>query len=147
MAAFEHILIATDGSARSEDAVRSGVVLARTIGARITFFQAVPLHEPSEDLSALLESTRGDHAKAALAQTAEHLHFVARIARVHGVECETAHAYSDHPADAIVEMATARKCDLIAMASHGRHGVERLLLGSETRNVLGQCRIPVLVYR
>jgi nucleotide-binding universal stress UspA family protein len=146
MAAFAHILIATDGSARSEDAVRKGVDLARTIGARITFFQAVPRHGPSEELTELLEATRGDHAKAALAQTAEHLHFVARIARAHGVECETAHAYSDHPAQAIVATATARKCDLIAMTSHGRRGVERLLLGSETSDVLGQCRIPVLVY-
>jgi nucleotide-binding universal stress UspA family protein len=147
MPAIEHILIATDGSARSEEAVRKGVLLAQSIGARITFFQAVPQHGPSEELSVLLQETRGDHAKAALAQTAEYLHFVSRIAHAHGVQCETAHTCSDHPAAAIVRMAESRHCDLIAMASHGRRGVERLLLGSETRKVLGNCHIPVLVYR
>lgn len=146
MSTFEHILIATDGSVRSEDAVRNGVVLARSIGARITFFQAVGTCGPSEELAELLESARGDHAKAALAQATDNLIFVSRIARAHGVECQTAHSVSDHPADAIVRMAHDRRCDLIAMASHRRHAVERFFVGSETRKVLGQCRIPVLVY-
>jgi len=48
---------------------------------------------------------------------------------------------------AIIDAASARKCDLIVMASHGRHGISALVLGSETVKVLTHCKIPVLVHR
>jgi nucleotide-binding universal stress UspA family protein len=51
------------------------------------------------------------------------------------------------PYQAIIDTATKRRCDLIAMASHGRKGVKALILGSETNKVLTHSRIPVLVYR
>jgi nucleotide-binding universal stress UspA family protein len=51
------------------------------------------------------------------------------------------------PYQAIIEAATERGCDLIFMASHGRHGISALLLGSETGKVLTHSKIPVLVYR
>nr|MBP6677388.1 universal stress protein [Vitreoscilla sp.] len=54
---------------------------------------------------------------------------------------------SDHPYEAIVRVAMARECDLILMASHGRSGVQALLLGSETQKVLAHTRISVLVVR
>jgi nucleotide-binding universal stress UspA family protein len=57
------------------------------------------------------------------------------------------HARDLKPAEAIVETATARGCDLIVMGSHGRRGVNRMLLGSETARVLALTTIPVLVYR
>lgn len=144
---IDHLLIATDGSMRSEDAVRRGVALAGAIGARVTFFRAVPHHGMAEGLSTLIEETRGDHEKAALAKAAEHLLFVSRIARAHGVPSEATHAFSDAPWKAIVEMAQSRGCNLIVMASHGRRGLERILLGSETKKVIDGCHIPVLVLR
>jgi nucleotide-binding universal stress UspA family protein len=49
--------------------------------------------------------------------------------------------------DAIIAAAKKQKCDLIVMASHGRRGVKRLLLGSETQQVLTHSHIPVLVLR
>ena len=61
------------------------------------------------------------------------------------------HAYRlrehDQPYQAIIETASKRRCDLIAMASHGRRGVSALVLGSETSKVLTHSRVPVLVYR
>lgn len=144
---FQHILIPTDGSMLSEDAVKRGALFAKSIGARITFFHAIEPHGLNEGVMELLEATRGDHAKAALAFAAEHLHFVSKIARANGVECDVAHTHSDDPAGEIVKVALARGCDLIAMASHGRRGIEGLLLGSETHKVLTRSRIPVLVYR
>ena len=57
------------------------------------------------------------------------------------------HVISDFPADAILEAARSRKCDLIVMASHGRHGLSAMLLGSETQKVLTHAKIPVLVHR
>ena len=64
-----------------------------------------------------------------------------------GVPCETAQVTSDFPAEAILEAARKRKCDLIVMASHGRHGLAGVLLGSETQKVLTHAKIPVLVHR
>lgn len=63
-----------------------------------------------------------------------------------GVSCDTEVAVSDHPYEAIIRVAEKRGCDLIMMASHGRHGAQALLLGSETHKVLTHTRIPVLVY-
>ena len=61
--------------------------------------------------------------------------------------CDTVCETSDHPHDAILRTANARKCDLIVMTSHGRKGLAAVLLGSETRKVLTHGKIPVLVVR
>ena len=53
---------------------------------------------------------------------------------------------SDYPADAILETAAKRSCDLIVMATHGRRGISGVLLGSETQRVVTHAKIPVLVY-
>ena len=53
----------------------------------------------------------------------------------------------EQPYQAIIDAATSKSCDLIVMASHGRHGVSAIILGSETLKVLTHCKIPVLVYR
>jgi nucleotide-binding universal stress UspA family protein len=51
------------------------------------------------------------------------------------------------PAEGIIETANARGCDLIVMASHGRRGLGRLILGSQANEVVTQSTIPVLVCR
>ena len=56
-------------------------------------------------------------------------------------------AKSDLVSDAIIAAAKKHKCDLIVMASHGRKGIKRLLLGSETQQVLTHSHVPVLVLR
>jgi nucleotide-binding universal stress UspA family protein len=63
-----------------------------------------------------------------------------------GVACETIQVEHEHPYRAI-DTAASRGCDLIVMASHGRHGIAALVLGSETFKVLTHCKIPVLVHR
>jgi hypothetical protein len=64
-----------------------------------------------------------------------------------GVECETIQVEHEHPYQAIIDTADAKGCDLIVMASHGRHGISAIVLGSETVKVLTHCKIPVLVHR
>lgn len=144
---FKHLLIPTDGSTLSEEAIRQGIHLAHSIGARVTFFSALPKFQTSATMMGLIETDRDGCAKAALACSTEHLRFVSKSARAAGVECDVEYTTSDDPAVAIVHLAEARKCDLIVMASHGRHGVEGFLLGSETQKVLTHTQIPVLVYR
>jgi len=64
-----------------------------------------------------------------------------------GVEAEAVHVPEAQPADAIIATAKERHCDLIVMASHGRRGLRRLLLGSQTSEVLVSSPVPVLVVR
>jgi nucleotide-binding universal stress UspA family protein len=63
------------------------------------------------------------------------------------VTCDIASGTHDHPYDAIIKVAKHRGCDVIVMASHGRKGVQAVLLGSETQKVLTHSHIPVLVCR
>jgi nucleotide-binding universal stress UspA family protein len=64
-----------------------------------------------------------------------------------GITADTVHIDDTYPAEGIVSRAEAVGCDLIVMGSHGRRGLGRLLLGSQTSNVLALSKIPVLVTR
>jgi nucleotide-binding universal stress UspA family protein len=64
-----------------------------------------------------------------------------------GLEAEAVYLENVLPAEAIIETAKARNCSLIAMSSHGRRGLGRLILGSVTSEVLAQSPVPVLVVR
>jgi len=71
----------------------------------------------------------------------------ARAAQAAGVAYELIVVEHEHPYRAIIDTAESKTCDLIVMASHGRHGVAAIVLGSETVKVLTHSKIPVLVYR
>jgi nucleotide-binding universal stress UspA family protein len=144
---FRHILLPSDGSPLSEAAVRKGLQLAKVINSKVTGFCVLPkvLHfiydyEVGEEFKNLAEAAiRVEVNKSLLA--------IERAAKEVGVPCETAIEISDQPYEAITEAAEKRKCDLIVMASHGRRGVDALLIGSETQKVLTHTKIPVLVFR
>jgi nucleotide-binding universal stress UspA family protein len=71
----------------------------------------------------------------------------ARAAQAAGAAYELIVVEHEHPYQAIIDTAGSKNCDLIVMASHGRHGVAAIVLGSETVKVLTHSKIPVLVYR
>jgi nucleotide-binding universal stress UspA family protein len=142
---YKHILIPTDGSAASERAIAAGIALARLLGARVTGFHAAP---PAVPLVLGKQLAKAYMSREAIEQAAvRYLGVIGRAAAKAGVACETMHVTSDFPADAILEAARSRKCDLVVMASHGRHGLAAMLLGSETQKVLTHAKIPVLVHR
>ena len=64
-----------------------------------------------------------------------------------GVSCDIVHVADHHPADGIIETSRTKDCDLIVMASHGRRGVKKLLLGSVANEVLAHSSVPVLIYQ
>jgi nucleotide-binding universal stress UspA family protein len=144
---FQHILLPTDGSRLSEKSVKHGVGMAKVLKASVTALHVTPRFYPFNYEMGLLESTRGDFVKASEASARKYLDFVKSIAMRAGVKCDVVHATGDQPFKEIIKTAQKKKCDLILMASHGRHGIEGFLLGSETQKVLTHSRIPVLVYR
>ena len=72
---------------------------------------------------------------------------IAEMAEEAGVPCETVVAQSTKPNEEIVRIADEHDCDCIFMASHGRKGLNKLFIGSETQKVLATAHVPVLVYR
>jgi len=72
---------------------------------------------------------------------------IREAANAAGVECELVHRVSEHPYEEIVKTAQEQGCDVIFQASHGRRGVQALVMGSETHKVLTHTKIPVLVFR
>jgi nucleotide-binding universal stress UspA family protein len=78
---------------------------------------------------------------------AERVKAAMTLAEAAGLDCEGHTLEALHAWEAIIEHASTHQCDLIVMASHGRRGVQALLLGSETQKVLTHCTTPVLVVR
>jgi len=146
---FKHILVPTDGSALSIDAITRAVSFAREAGARITFFCAI---QPAPKMYYGMGTIFDTHTFATFREkmqntTSDILDAAEKIAREAGVECGTVMLVSEEPYEAIIQAANQNECDLIFMASHGRRGIAGLLLGSETLKVLTHSTIPVLVHR
>ena len=144
---YTHILIPTDGSQLAGKAVRHGIALAKRIGAKATVLTVLPpFHVLTTDTQMLADTAA--RYKARMREHAEKtLGAVAKTARRAGVACDTLHVEHEHPYQAIIATAKSRHCDLIVMASHGRHGISAIVLGSETVKVLTHSKIPALVHR
>jgi len=162
---FKHILLPTDGSALSTAAIHQGILLAKSIRAKITGLCVMPRHPkilsaaqmPTEVLDqsasrckelaeAYLETIeKGAEIARQLAEA--YLQVILKSAQDAGVACEVVTESDDSPYEAIIRVAEQKGCDLIMMASHGRRGVKAILIGSETQKVLTHSKIPVLVYR
>lgn len=145
---FKNILIPTDGSELSQRAVRTAIELAKLHRARITGIHVIPDYHLLIAYEGAFDPVTEERIEEEAKTRAEnYLAFVRKSAEEAGVACDTVCETSDHPYDAILKTAEARKCDLIVMTSHGRKGIAAVLLGSETRKVLTHARIPVLIVR
>jgi len=142
-----HILIPTDGSELSQNAIDYGVALAKSVNAKITVLTvSMPFHtfvvEPG-----MITDPPDHYGKRMATRAAKYLTVAKEAALAAGVSCETMHVEHDQPYLAIIETAARKSCDLIVMASHGRRGISAIVLGSETIKVLTHSTIPVLVVR
>jgi nucleotide-binding universal stress UspA family protein len=144
---FKTILVPTDGSDLSEKAVKQALQLAKSINAKVVGFHAIePFHVITVGVE-MVSDTREVYERDAKLRAAAYLAKFEDMARSAGVACECISAQDDQPWQAITKSAQAKGCDLIAMASHGRRGLQGLLLGSQTNHVLTHSKIPVLVFR
>ena len=146
---FKRILIATDGSTLSRKAVVASISLAALHGAELVVLTVVPRY-PKAYFDGAMVFAPDDIArieKQWSAAAEETLAAVAARAAKSGVNARTVTMSSDLVAESIIAAAKKHKADLIVMASHGRKGIKRLLLGSETQHVLTHSTLPVLVLR
>ena len=144
---FKHLLLPTDGSEASRATVLHGVRLAKEFNARITGICVVPEFHVLTFNTTMIEDTRDVFIAESRSQALKYLALLNRAADEAGVPCETEVVLGDHPYEAILQACESRGCDLIMMASHGRRGLQALLIGSETQKVLTHSKVPVLVYR
>jgi len=147
---YKHILVPTDGSKLSEEAIRVAARLAGTFQARLTGLCVMapypsPVYARGGATYGAMSPREYREIKEKEAKKA--LAFVDIEAQTSGVEASKISLTADQPWKAIIGTARSKKCDLIVMASHGRRGLSALLLGSETAKVLTHCKIPVLVCR
>jgi len=148
---YKHILIATDGSELAGKGVDAGLALAKALQASATL---VTVSEPWQDVMpgdpsgmALACELRDEHRKAKAAEAKEVIADAQARASAVGVVLTTEYVPDRMPAEAILETAAARRADLVVMASHGRRGLRKLLLGSQTQAVVNRGTLPVLVVR
>jgi nucleotide-binding universal stress UspA family protein len=150
-----HILIPTDGSRLSDEAIKQGIALAKALGAKVTGVHIVPpFHAFTYRAQMLLtyqvalaKDSEAEYNRATSSCAKRLLLTIKRAGAAAGVSCDTVQASSDQPFEAIIDIATKKHCDLILMASHGHAAIGGILLGSETQKVLTHSDIPVLVYR
>lgn len=144
---YKHLLIATDGSELATRAVAQGLALAKALAAKVT---VVTVTEPWTAVVAgemVAAFPVDEYEKGCAANAARILGAAAEMSRTAGVTCETLHVKERFPAEGIIEAAKTGGCDLIVMASHGRRGIGRLLLGSQAISVLTHSALPVLICR
>jgi len=146
---YRHLLIPTDGSALSGHAIAHGVALAKATGARVTglFVTSAPTPLGFDGLLPVDYMQPDEHAALNARAAARYLGVIEKAAKLAGVPFEGVTLTGEYPAEAILETAKKRRCDVIVMASHGRRGLAGVLLGSETQKVLTHAKVPVLVCR
>ena len=135
-----------DGLELSASAVKTGMSLAKHVGAKVTVLAVLEPFPHLTFTTEALSAAAAEYRQRVDAEADRHLGEAEQQAKLFGVHCET-NILHGHPYQAIIETADSRGCDLIAMASHGRRGVSALILGSETTKVLTHSKLPVLVYR
>ena len=146
---YQRILVTTDGSALSKKAVKSAISLAALCGAELVALTVVPRYPQSyfEGGIALQAEEVGRVEKQWADDGQSVVEAVKKAAQAKGVVTQAMTVKSDVVSDAILAAAKKLQCDLLVMASHGRKGIKRLLLGSETQHVLTHATIPVLVLK
>lgn len=144
---FKTILVPTDGSPLADQAIKAAIEFAQSNGGKIVGLSvAEPYpYSPLTDGSVAVDVNSYEAKMREMAQT--HVQKIADAAQAANVQCETCVRQSFNPYEEIISVANAYQCEVIFMASHGRKGLSRLFVGSETQKVLAHSTIPVLVFR
>ena len=147
---YGKILIATDGSELAGKAVEHGLRLAKSVGASVVFVTVTEVWsalEIAEDLEERSLDAVQAYETAAARSAAAILEDATARAETAGVAFETRHVKDRKPAEGIMDTAELEECDLIVMASHGHRGLKKMLIGSQTAEVITLSKRPVLVLR
>ena len=143
---FKRILVPTDGSDITAKAVDTSIALAKSVGAKV-YTISVKEPFPYSAISEMQPTPPQEFFDAQERIAAKRVQAVSELCAAADVPCQAHTVEALHPWEAIIDHAKRMECDLLVMASHGRRGIKRLLMGSETLHVLTHSHTPVLVLR
>lgn len=143
---FKHILIPIDGSETSMKAVAKAAGLAKAFGCPVTALYVIDPY-PFTGVGADFAYGQAQYLSAATAEANTALEAAKSALEQAGVEAKTMVGEGHAVHDGIVRAVESCGADLIVIGSHGRRGLEKLVLGSVTQRVLGVVHVPVLVVR
>ena len=146
MSMFNHILVPVDGSKTALTAVRKAAELAKVFGAAVTAVYVVDPY-PFTGVGADFAYGQTQYLSAAMAEANATLDDVKRIMDEAGMPVSTVVGEGHSVHEGILRVMESSGADLIVMGSHGKRGLEKLMLGSVTQRVLSAVKIPVLVVR
>lgn len=146
---YKHILLPTDGSELSQEAIRSGMLFAKNSGATVTGMHVIPRQRPDQLEAWMHHDAHYAQKRQKLFEKMadQYLAFVSNSALAEDIPCHCKLVKADETYQAIVKTAEHEHCDLIFMASHGWQGGSAVVLGSETMKVLLHSTVPVLVHK
>ena len=145
---FKHFLIPTDGSPVANKAAKAGIALATRLGAKVTAYYAIDQLQPIYDEGYMMNPKMIDgFEERARAAGQKRVDAIGKMSKAAGVPFASVVTKASTPYEGIIDAAKKRKCDVIFMASHGRRGLSKLMMGSVTQKVLAHSKIPVVVYR
>lgn len=146
---YQRILVATDGSDLSTTAVSSAIELAAAVNAELVALYVVPRYPVSYFEGGLSISVQDiANAEKQWSEMGQAVVDAVELqAKAQGIKAKAVVMQSDLIAESIMAAVNKHACDLVVMASHGRKGIKRVLLGSETQHVLTHSTVPVLVLR
>jgi nucleotide-binding universal stress UspA family protein len=143
---FKKILVPTDASELATNAALRAVPLAKMSGATLTILYVRGVY-PYSGVGDAVSSGVQAYVAAGLAEGQEAVERIAAVANAEGVPIERLVVENDQVAQGIVDAAASAGADLIAMGSHGRSGLAKLMLGSVAAKVLALSSIPVLIFK
>jgi nucleotide-binding universal stress UspA family protein len=141
---LEHVLVPLDGSALAENVLGPALDLVRLWEGRCTLLRVI---EASPAPTAGRPNRPRSPEEEREASAREYLEKIAGRLRDEGISVQTRIVVAPHAASVILEEAQTQRCDFIALATHGRGGLRRMLLGSIADKVIRGASLPVLVYR
>jgi nucleotide-binding universal stress UspA family protein len=143
---FKHILVPVDGSETAQKAVDKAAGLAQAFGSAVTAIYVIDPY-PFTGLGSDFAYGQAEYLSAAAAEAKEATEAARRTLEAAGVKVTTSVIEAHAAWRGILDTAGALGADLIVMGSHGRRGLEKMVLGSVAQRVLAQAHLPVLVVR
>jgi nucleotide-binding universal stress UspA family protein len=143
---FKHILVPVDGSQTSQQAVGKAIELAKAFNSTVTVIYVIDPY-PFTGVGTDFAYGQAEYLSAATAEANAAVHAAKETLVASGVSVNTTVVEAHTAWRGIVEAGDSLQADLIVMGSHGRSGLEKLVLGSVTQAVLSRTKLPVLVTR
>lgn len=144
---YSRILVAVDGSETSQHALEHAIALARSLSAKLRIIHVVDMNwlplapELAIDTQTIAKARRsaGEKVIEAANETASKAEFEAEA------ELKETESPTQHVAEVIAKEASSSSADVVVLGTHGRRGVQRLLLGSVAEQLARRSSVPVLL--